>query len=117
MGARKNPIKLAKRIGVKGLKLVSFDSSKVVLIGVRVTAAFTAAIVQIVARAGLTPGIKTTTALPIQAPVKNRGMMNPPRQPPVTVMLMAAILPTARVKRKTAPKLVVRTEFNSSCPK
>jgi hypothetical protein len=42
-------------MGVNGLKLVSFDSSKVVLIGVRVTAAFSTAIVKIMARAGLIP--------------------------------------------------------------
>ena len=84
-GARKNPTKLANRIGVNGAKLVSFVKSNVVLTGVRVTAALSAAIVQIMARAGLSPGIKTAIALPIQAPVKNNGMIKPPRQPPVTV--------------------------------
>lgn len=69
-------------MGVKGVKLVSLLRSKVVLIGVRVTAAFKAAIVQIIARAGFSPGIKAATALPIQAPVKKMGMINPPRQPP-----------------------------------
>ncbi len=39
LGARQNPTKLAKRIGVKGAKAVSFVKSKVVLTGVRVTAA------------------------------------------------------------------------------
>ena len=34
-------------------------------------------------------------AFPKQAPVKNRGMMIPPRQPPVTVMQIARILATA----------------------
>ncbi len=43
--------------------------------GVRVTAALTAAIVQIIARVGLSPGINTATALPTQAPVKNRGIL------------------------------------------
>jgi hypothetical protein len=80
-GARKNPTKLANKIGVNGAKLVSFVNSNVVLTGVRVTAALSAAIVQIMARAGLSPGIKTAIALPIQAPVKNSGMIKPPRQP------------------------------------
>jgi len=64
--SKKKPIKLAKRMGVKGLTLVSFVS-KVVLTGVRVLP-FKAAIVQIIARAGFNPGIKAAIALPIQAP-------------------------------------------------
>ncbi len=66
-GARKNPTKLANKIGVNGAKLVSFVKSNVVLTGVRVTAALSPAIVQIMARAGLSPGIKTAIALSIQA--------------------------------------------------
>ncbi len=73
--------------------------------GVRVTAALIAAIVQIMARVGLSPGINAATALPTQAPVKNRGIINPPRHPPVTVMLMAAILAKASANKKRAGKL------------
>ena len=104
LGARKNPTKLAKRMGVNGAKLANLDKSKVVLTGVRVTAAFSAAIVQIIAKAGFSPGINAATALPIQAPVKKMGMINPPRQPPVTVMPMVAILANAKPKRKRAGK-------------
>src|SRR4028119_1717900 len=117
LGARKNPTKLAKRMGVKGAILVSFANNKVVLTGVRVTAALRPAIVQIIARAGFSPGIKVAIALPIQAPVKNSGMINPPRQPPVTVKLIAVILAKAREKRKTAETLALATKSNSSCPK
>jgi hypothetical protein len=113
LGARKNPTKLAKRMGVKGANAVSFVRSKVVLMGVRVTAAFSAAIVQIMARAGFSPGIKTAIALPIQAPVKKSGMINPPRHPPVTVTPMATILANANVKRKMTGELLSRTDSNS----
>ena len=117
MGARKNPIKLAKRIGVKGLNPVSFVKSKVVLTGVRVTAAFSAAIVQIIARTGFSPGSKMATALPTHAPVKNMGMINPPRHPPVSVKLTVTNLAPAIAKRKTAGKLLVITSFSCSSPK
>jgi hypothetical protein len=62
LGAKKNPTKLAKRIGVNGATFVSFVRSNVVLMGVRVTEALRAAIVQIIARAGLSPGIKVAIA-------------------------------------------------------
>lgn len=117
LGARKNPTKLAKRMGVKGAKLVSLERSKVVLIGVRVTEAFSAAIVQIIAKAGLIPGIKAAVALPRQAPVKKMGIINPPRQPPVTVRLIVAILANAKPNRKRTGKEPSRTASNSWWPK
>ncbi len=91
---------------------MSFDSSKVVLIGVRVTAALIAAITQIMDREGLIAGKKTAMALPRQAPIKNKGIINPPGQPPVTVTPMAAILPKAKPNNKTPEKLVVTMSAN-----
>jgi len=48
-GAKKKPTRLAERIGVKVLNPVNFASSRVVLMGVRVTVEFRAAITQIIA--------------------------------------------------------------------
>jgi len=58
-----------------------------------------AAIVQIIARAGFNPGIKAAIAF-LYKHRENSGMINPPRHPPVTVKLIAAILAKARTKRK-----------------
>lgn len=113
LGARKKPTKLAKSTGVNGLIPVSIANSKVVLIGVRVIAAFNAAIVQIIANAGSRAGIVNATALPKHAPVKKSGMMIPPRHPPVTVMLIASILAKAKPKRANGLKPAPITELSS----
>ncbi len=70
LGDKKKPTKLANKIGVSGEDPVSLDSNRVVLMGVRVTAAFSAAITEIIVKTGLSPGIRSALALPIQAPVK-----------------------------------------------
>jgi hypothetical protein len=103
-GAKKKPTILAKRIGVNVLNPVNLASNKVVLIGVRVTVVFRAAITQIMAKVSLHPGIVRETTFPRQAPVKKRGIIIPPRQPPVTVTLIANILAIAKMIKKEIGK-------------
>ena len=82
-GAKKKPTRLAKRIGVKVLTPVNFASSRVVLMGVRVTVEFRAAITQIIAKVSLDAGLMIAIAFPKQAPLKNSGMIIPP--PPASI--------------------------------
>ena len=63
-----------------------------VLIGVRVTQAFIAAIQHTIARDRLMPGKISWRIKPNVAPTKNNGMINPPLQPDVTVIEIAMIL-------------------------
>jgi len=99
-GAKKKPTRLANKIGVKVLNPVNFARSRVVLIGVRVTVEFRAAITQIIAKVSFDPtGFMIVIAFPKQAPIKNSGMIIPPRQPPLMVTLMANTLTTTKVKR------------------
>jgi len=65
-GAKKKPARLAKRIGVKVLNPVNLASSRVVLIGVRVTVEFRAAITQIIAKVSLDAGLMIAIAFPKQ---------------------------------------------------
>lgn len=56
LGARKYPVRLANRIGMKYVNPVSDDNSMVVLIGVRVTQALIAAMQLTVVKERLTAG-------------------------------------------------------------
>ena len=104
-GAKKKPTRLAKRIDVKVLNPVNLASSRVVLIGVRVTVEFRAAITQIIAKVSLDAGLMIAIAFPKQAPLKNSGMIIPPRQPPFTVVLMANTLAITKIKTNPKEKL------------
>src|SRR5690606_3732652 len=84
--------RLANRIGIKYPNPVKVAKRIVVLIGVLVTQAFTAAIQLIMAKVGLIEGNNKYNIDPRPTPTKNNGIINPPRQPDVTVMAMATIL-------------------------
>ena len=56
LGERKKPTRLANKIGVSGENPVNLVNNNVVLIGVRVTAALSAAITAIIVNTGLSPG-------------------------------------------------------------
>ena len=98
-GAKKYPVRLANMIGTKKEKPVMVDNKIVVLIGVRVTQELMAAIQLTMARGRLTDGKTIWMISPNAAPEKNKGMMNPPLQPEVTVTEMARILNT-RIPRR-----------------
>ena len=65
------------------------ESRRVVLSGVRVTQELSEAMQQTAARGRLMLGKICFRSKPRTAPIKKRGMMNPPRHPVVTVMAMA----------------------------
>ncbi len=64
-----------------------------------------AAIVVIMVKTGFNPGTRSAIALPTQAPVKNRGIINPPRHSPFTVTLIAIILANANSNNAIASAL------------
>src|SRR5690606_23628454 len=76
LGAKKYPVKLANRMGIKCPKPVKVANNMVVLMGVRVTQALTAAIQLTTARVSLVEGNRWCMISPRVAPTKNRGMMN-----------------------------------------
>ena len=98
-GAKKYPVKLANKIGIKKSNPVSVASKMVVLMGVLVTHELIAAIQEITVKDKLICGKTECKTNPNAAPAKNNGMINPPRHPEVTVIEMAKIL-----KAKTAIK-------------
>jgi hypothetical protein len=120
-GAKKKPTRLAKRIGVKVLNPVNLASSRVVLIGVLVTVEFRAAITQIIAKVSLDAGLMIAIAFPKQAPIKNSGMIIPPRQPPFTVVLMANTLaitnPEDKRDNRKLAKVRIKVEHIIRCLK
>tara|TARA_R110002049_G_C9177204_1_gene562894 strand:- start:94 stop:333 length:240 start_codon:yes stop_codon:yes gene_type:complete len=54
---------------------------------------------------------------PSVAPTKNKGIINPPRHPEVTVMEMAMILKTNSASNNFMGKLPTNNSFISWCPK
>ena len=90
-GAKKYPVKLANKIGIKKSNPVSVASKMVVLMGVLVTHELIAAIQEITVKDKLICGKTECKTNPNAAPAKNNGMINPPRQPDVTVSMMATI--------------------------
>lgn len=94
-----NPVKVAKRI--------------VVLIGVLVTQAFMAAMQLIMAKVGFMEGNNICNINPRLTPTKNKGMINPPRQPDVTVMAIATILKSKIATRVFKEKSLVSNSLIS----
>ena len=92
---------------------VRVANKMVVLIGVRVTQAFIAAIQLTIAKIRLMEGNNWWIANPRVAPTKNRGMINPPLQPEVTVIEMAIILKTKIASNKVSEKFPVSSSFIS----
>ena len=86
-------------MGMKYVNPVRVARRTVVLIGVRVTQAFIAAIQLTMVRDKLMDGKTLCNNNPKAVPQKNKGIIKPPRQPEVTVIAMAIIL-----KAKTAAK-------------
>ena len=105
LGARKYPVRLANNIGTKYVNPVSVPKIIVVLIGVLVTHALIAAMQLTMANVVSTPGNKLWIINPSVVPTKNKGMINPPLHPEVTVMAMASILKTRIRIKKFSPKL------------
>lgn len=79
-------------MGIKCPKPVKVANRIVVLMGVRVTQALMAAIQLTMASVRLIAGNRCWSIKPKVAPTKNKGMMNPPLQPDVTVIEIARIL-------------------------
>ena len=70
---------------------VKVDNKIVVLIGVRVTQALMAAMQLMMVKDKLTVGQAWCKIMPSVVPTKNKGMINPPLQPEVTVTAIAMI--------------------------
>src|SRR5690606_6022919 len=92
LGAKKKPVNEANMIGINRLKPVMVDNRIMVLIGVRVTQAFNAAIQLTIIKALSIFGKKWFNNSPSTAPEKNNGIIKPPLQPEVTVIIIAIIL-------------------------
>lgn len=105
LGAKKYPVKLANKMGMKCPNPVSVPSRIVVLIGVRVTQALIAAIQLTIANVKFIVGNSWWIINPKVVPTKNSGIINPPLQPEVTVMEMAMILQTKIANSTVIEKL------------
>src|SRR5690554_2474986 len=112
-GAKKYPVRLANKIGIKYVNPVNVATRIVVLIGVRVTVELIAAIQQIIAKEALMSGNNSLMIRPNVAPTKNKGIIKPPRQPEVTVIEMAVILKNKIANNMDRVKGVFKSSFTS----
>ena len=117
LGAKKYPVKLANKIGMKCPNPVKVASRIVVLIGVRVTQALIAAIQLTIAKVKFIVENSWWMINPNVAPTKNWGMINPPLQPDVTVMEIAMILKIKIANNKVNGKFPDNSSLISWCPK
>ena len=92
-------------MGTKCPKPVNVANKMVVLIGVLVTHALMAAIQLTIANVRFIDGNSFCNMSPKVAPTKNKGIINPPRQPDVTVMEMAMILKIKMANNKVKENL------------
>ena len=91
-------------MGIKYVNPVSVAKRIVVLIGVRVTQAFIAAMQLTIVSERLIDGNMLWINNPRAVPQKNSGIINPPRHPEVTVIAMAIILNTSTATRNLMVK-------------
>jgi hypothetical protein len=91
LGARKKPVSPANRIGTIEAYPVKAVTSRILLIIVRVTQAFTAAIQQTIAKPRFWPGYNLKRIMPNVTPIKNIGIIKPPLQPELTVKVILKI--------------------------